>query len=128
MSLQSTILAAVAKAKLAIGDLVEPCHLVQRGEAVVTPGSPPTYPEVIYNVGMTPTSYEALEIDGDRIKASDVKGLIFPEKGVPTPDTNDILRQLDGAGNVVRSFRIMYNDKVMAGSVVALSQVQMRPM
>jgi hypothetical protein len=118
--LKSTVLGAVESAKQAVGDLAIPANLIRRGEAIFVPGSPPTYPETQYDVKIVITSFQTKEIDEQRIRSSDRKGLIFPESGQPTPQPNDLI---EAGGSL---FRIIYNDKVMAGDAVALSQVHLR--
>lgn len=113
-------MAGVAAAKVAVQDLAIDATLTRQGAAVQIPGQAPEYPQDDYEVKVVLTSYKASEIDGDRILASDVLGLIFPETDVPVPQPNDFL----AIGEI--SYRIIYNDKIMAGDTVALSQVQLR--
>jgi hypothetical protein len=118
--LKADVLAGVAAAKVAVQDLATSMQLVRRGEAVHVPGSAPTYPEAVHNVMVVLTSFKTSEVDGDRIRASDQFGIIFPETGKPIPEPNDFVR------NSVVSYRVLHNNKVMAGDTVALSQVHLR--
>ena len=120
--LKAQILSAVAIVKTAVQDLVFDAKMVVRGASVHVPGSAPSYPETLYDVKVFWSSYKAKEIDNDRILASDMQGLIFPETEKPVPKPNDMIRV--GSTN----YRIIMNDKVMAGDEVALSQVQLRLM
>lgn len=118
--LKHSVLSAVASAKRAMGDLAVNAELVQRGTATVVPGSPPVYGEQVHPIRVVLTTYMAKEIDGERILASDVQGLIFPEPGVPVPEPNFFVR----VGT--KTWRVIHNNKAMAGDEVALSQVQLR--
>lgn len=118
--LKSTVLNAVAVAKRAVQDLAVPAVLVQRGEVSHVPGLAPDYPVVNSAVQVVITEYDSKEIDNDRILASDLQGLIFPETGQPVPKPNDQLR----VGVV--TYRIIQNRRVMAGDSLALSQTQLR--
>ena len=118
--LEQAVLQAVEAAKLAAGNLVIPATLTRRGQATHVPGSAPTYPETTFTVEVLQTKFEESEIDGQRVKASDFKFLAFPKTGVATPEPNDLLE----ISNV--SYRVIYNDRVMAGKSVALSQLQLR--
>lgn len=118
--LKSTILAAVESARQAAQDLVVAGVLTRRGPATHVPGAAPTYSSTSYPISLLPTQFEDAEIDGQRVKASDFKYLSFPKAGVPTPEPNDLIAI---AGF---NFRVIDNDRVMAGSEVALSQLQLR--
>lgn len=119
--LKDTIVAAVGKAKLALTDLAVPAQLVVRGEVSYIPGVPVSPDETSHSVKVVMTKYAIGEIDGDRIQASDLKGLSFPELNVPTPKIDD--RLIVGSS----TYRILYNELVMAGDVPVLSQMQLRP-
>lgn len=118
--LKSTILAAVESARLAAQDLIIDAILTHREEVQHIPGVTPTYPEVVNTISVLPTKFEDKEIDGQRVKASDFKYLAFPKAGVEPPVPNDLLE----IGGV--TYRVIFNDRVMAGSDVALSQLQLR--
>lgn len=125
--LKQQILAAVAKAKIAVQDLAIVVDHVARGAAVHVPGSAPTYPETVTDVSIVFTRFEAREVDDDRVQASDWRGLVFPETGLPDFNTNDIIRVASGLQDVVSGdYRIVMDDKVMAGDAVALHQLQLR--
>lgn len=118
--LKSTILAAVETARQAAQDLVVEATLISRGVVTHVPGTAPTYPTVTATISVLPTKFEDDEIDGQRVKASDFKYLAFPKSGVKTPEPNDTL-VIGGL-----TFRVIHNDRVMAGDSVALSQLQLR--
>lgn len=118
--LKQDVLAGVEAAKVAVQDLAVPLQLIKRGVSTHVPGSAPTHTETAYPVMVVLVSFKTKEIDNDRIRASDRSGLIFPEVNQPTPEPNDLIR---GSGI---EYRILYNDKVMAGDTVALSQVHLR--
>lgn len=120
--LKGKVLAAVEKARIATQDLAFEATLVQRGAAVHVPGSAPTYPETSTTVSLVPSKFESKEIDGERVKASDLRWLMFPVAGSSSvvPEPNDLIY----VGT--KRYKVIYNDKVMAGSAVALSQIQVR--
>jgi hypothetical protein len=123
--LKQVVLQAVAAAKLAAQDLAVPCVLIQRTMPVHVPGTTPSSTETEFDVMIVHDQFTSKEIDGDRIRASDHKVIIFPESGQPIPDTNDIIRgDIDKLG--VKDYRVIRNDRVMAGNTVALSQIQLR--
>jgi len=121
--LKSTILSGVAKAKSSLQDLAIPAKLVSRTPTVHVPGVAPVSTEVVTDISIVLSSYREKEIDGDRIKASDLAGIIFPEDGQPVPESNDLVKY---GPNFSTIMRILANNKVMAGEDVALSQVQLR--
>lgn len=128
-ALKATVLAAVAKAEQAVGDLKIAANHVRKGAATYTPGSAsaPTYAETITPVNIVFTRYEAKEIDGDRIRSTDWKGLVFGRQGLPTFLTSDVIRIATATNDVpAGDYRINYDDKVMAGDVVALHQLHLR--
>lgn len=129
--LKASLLSAVNASKRAVQDLAVLAVLIRRGDPVHVPGSAPTYPEVTEIVSIVPVAYKISEIDGDRIKASDIKGLVFPEAESTIALPNDIIRiaQVSSApGFPNGDYRVILNDKVMAGDMVALSQLQLRRM
>ena len=125
--LKTQILSAVASAKSAVQDLAIECQHVDRGAAVTTPGSAPTYPETLTDVSIVFTRFDTREIDNSRVMASDYKGLVFPETNLPSLKPNGIIRVPTGAIDVAPGdYRIIDNDKVIAGDMVALHQLQLR--
>jgi len=118
--LKGKVLSAVAKAKAAVQDLAFEGTLVTRGAAVHTPGSEPTYPEVSTPVSIVESKFETKELEDQRILASDRKWLVFPTATGGVPKPNDMIY----VGT--RQYRVINNDKVMAGYEVALSQLQIR--
>jgi exosome complex RNA-binding protein Rrp4 len=123
--LKQVVLQAVATAKAAVQDLAIPCQLIQKSMPTHVPGTAPSSTPVTHDVKIIHDKFETKEIDGERVRASDHKVLIFPETGQPVPETNDVITgDIDKSG--VKSYRVINNDKVMAGDTVALSQVQLR--
>ena len=116
--LKSTIIDAVKVAKLAEQDLAIAATCVKRGPAVYVPGSAPTYAETLSDISVVITGYKANEIDGDRIKASDIQGFVFNESIMPR--VNDLVR-FGG-----KSYRVISENPVMAGDSIALNQLQLR--
>lgn len=124
--LKTQVLNAVKAAKSALSDLVVTVSHVQRGVAVHVPGTAPTYPETLTDVSIVFVKYESKEIDGQRVLASDWKGLVFPEDSV-NPLPNDIIRVPSGLTDLLAGdYRIIDNDKTMAGDTVALHTLQLR--
>lgn len=112
---------------MAIQDLAVLVKHVKRGASVHVPGSAPTYPETLTDVSMVFTRFESREVDGDRIQASDWRGLVFPASTLPIFNANDVIRIATGFQDVAAGdYRIINDDKVMAGDTVALHQVQLR--
>lgn len=118
--LKDKVLAAVENARVALGDLVFQATLVKRGAAVHVPGQTPTYPETLTSVSAYETVFESKEIDGERVLASDHKWLVFPVPSGVVPNPNDVMR----VGS--REYRVVNNERTMAGDTVALSICQMR--
>lgn len=126
--LKSSVLSAIAAAKVAVQDLVFPAVHVQRGAAVHVPGSTPTYPETLTDISVFFAKYKITEIDGDRIQASDWQGISFPEAGQPIIKANDIIRIPVTIESVAAGdYRVVNNEPVMVGSAPALYQMQLRP-
>lgn len=70
---------------------------------------------------MVMTAYDAKEIDGDRIQASDFQAIVLPAADITqVPEPNDVIRI------ELLDYRVVMNSKVMAGDSVALSQLQLR--
>lgn len=118
--LKSTILSAIAAAKIACQDVLIKAQLVVQSELIYEPGTEPYYEEEVYGISIYYDKFESKEIDGDRVLNSDLKGIIFPEDDVPVPQPNNVIRD----GNT--DYRIIFNDKVVVGASIALSQVQLR--
>ena len=119
--LKDTVLTAVGLAKFAIENLAFSAVHVQRGAAVQVPGSATTYPEVTTDVKVVSVMWDYKEIDGERVLATDLKWLVFPETGRPVPKPNDVFR----VGS--SEYRVINNSKIMAGDTLALSQLHVRP-
>ena len=123
--LKQVVLQAVATAKSAVQDLAIPCQLIQKSMPVHVPGTSPVSTPVQFDIKVVNDKFKTEEIDGERVRASDHKVLVFPEAGQPVPETNDVISgDIDKSG--VKSYRVVNNDKVMAGDTVALSQIQLR--
>lgn len=125
--LKATILAAVATAKGAVADLAVVVSHVERGAAVHVPGSAPTYPETLTDVSVVFSKYDSKELEDTTIMASDYKGLVFPESSLPDIKANDFIRVPSGLRDILAGdYRVIKNDRVMAGDTVALHQLQLR--
>lgn len=91
------------------------------------PGNAPTYPETVTAVSIVFIKFQVKEVDGDRIQSSDWRGLVFPETGLPDFNTNDVIRVPSGLKDIINGdYRILDDDKVMAGDTVALHQLHLR--
>lgn len=124
--LKAQILSAVGTAKAAVQDLAIKCQHVARGAAVVTPGAAPTYSETLTPVSIVFTRFDTKDVDNTRVFASDYKGLVFPETGLPPLEPNGIIRVSNTTDIAPGDYRIIDNDKVIAGDMVALHQLQLR--
>ena len=125
--LKDKILAAVRQAKAAVQDLAVVVSHIKRGAAVYVPGTAPSHSETSTAVSIVFTRFQTREIDEDRIQASDWRGLVFPESGLPDFNSNDLIRVPVGLQDITAGdYRIVINDKVMAGDAVALHQLQLR--
>jgi hypothetical protein len=79
------------------------------------------------SVSLVFTKFESKEVDNDRVMSSDWKGLVFPETGLPPLMANGTIRVPSGLTDIASGdYRIINNDKVMAGDTVALHQLQLR--
>jgi len=125
--LKAVVLAGVAKAKEAVQDLAVLVKHVKRGTVTHVPGSAPVYPETLTDVSMIFTRYQSREVDNDRIQASDWRGIVFPATSLPVFNTNDVIRIATGLQDIIAGdYRIINDDKIMAGDTVALHQLQLR--
>lgn len=124
--LKLTIIHAVATAREALGDLLISATIIKRDPSVHVPGSIPRYAETETSVTIYKSRYVEREIDGDRIRASDFKALVFlvdanePLLPGATPEANDLIRDYGGTYRVIRA------NHVMAGDTIVLSEIQMR--
>jgi hypothetical protein len=124
--LKDTVLKAVATARRAFGDLLIDAKIVKREILKHIPGTTPRYPETEADVKIYMSRYSQKEIDGDRIKASDFRVIVFPVDSnsllLPNevPTVNDLIR----VGDV--QYRTMFSNNVMAGDQVAIAEVHMR--
>jgi hypothetical protein len=127
MGLKEVVLSGVATAEKSISNLKVPAQLIRRTPQAHVPGQAPTNDETTYDTYVVITSFRTFEIDGDRIKVSDLMGLVFPTDLPVVPTADDVLNTMtDDRSTVTARYRIIYNDKVMAGDQVALSQLQLR--
>lgn len=125
--LKAVVLAGVAKTKEAVQDLAVLVKHVKRGTVTHVPGSAPVYPETLTDVSMIFTRYQSREVDNDRIQASDWRGIVFPATSLPVFNTNDVIRIATGLQDIIAGdYRIINDDKIMAGDTVALHQLQLR--
>lgn len=126
-ALKATVLDAVQTAEVAVDDLKIAAKHVRRSAAVYVPGSVPTYPETLTDVYLVMTRFESKEVDGDRVMASDWKGLVFYKPTLPDFQVGDLIRfAMDTDLVKAGDYRITYDDKVMAGGAVALHQLYLR--
>lgn len=119
--LKSVVMSAVSQARKAVQDLGVDGLIIQRIQKPYVPGTVPDYTEIRTAVKVVMSGYKSFEIDGDRIQARDLQGLVFPIDGTDiVPEPNDVIRIDD------IDYRVVSNEKVMAGNTVALSQLQLR--
>lgn len=126
-ALKATVLSAVRAVELAVDDLKMAVQHVQRSAPTYVPGQEPSYSETSVDVSMVVVRFETEEVDNDRVMASDWKGLVFWRDGLPDFQTNDVIRCSTASDDFVAGdYRIVYDDKVMVGSKVALHQLHLR--
>jgi hypothetical protein len=118
--LKAQILAGVNSARSALSDLLVQVPMTRRGVATHVPGQIPVYPTTEVTISIAVVGYTAKEIDGQRILINDMKGIIFPTSDFMEPKPNDLI-QFDDL-----KYRVIHNEKIMAGDTVALSVVQLR--
>jgi len=122
--LKHTVLSAVARTKVILQDLIVVATLVKRGSATYVPGGTPTYDETSDSIRLAVLGFESQEIDGDRIQASDMQGLVWPEDAFVDVSPNDLLQAtVKGKSN---TFRVITNKPVMVGDTIALHQLHLR--
>lgn len=127
MGLKETVLKGVATAERSIQNLKISGQMIRRTPGAYVPGQVPASVTDIYPISLVITSYKTFEIDGDRIRASDILGLVFPNDAQITPEADDLVDTFAKDGKTITaSYRVIYNDKVYAGDEVALSQLQLR--
>lgn len=126
-ALKAVVLSAVQTAEVAVEDLKIPAKHVRRTAPVHVPGSPPTYSEILTDVFVVMTRFESKEVDGDRVMASDWKGLVFYRPDLPMFQVNDFIRFAEAFDDVPGGdYRIRYDDQVSAGGRTALHQLHLR--
>lgn len=123
--LKSQVLAAIKTAKSAVQDLAVNCQYVVRTIPEYVPGTTVVPTETSTDVSVVFTKFGITEIDGERIQASDWKGLVFPESNLDF-DTNHIIRVSTNVNIPAGDYRIIINDKVMVGDTIGLHQLQLR--
>ena len=120
MDLATTVIKAVGQAKAALGTLAIPAILLKRNPLVHTPGQATTYNTQSHSIKVVLTSFDQKEIEADREKASDVKIIVFHDQAIPQP--NDTITAIG------LQFRVMRSQPTYAGSEIAFSTVQGRPL
>lgn len=123
--LKVQVLAAINTAKSAVQDLAVKCQYIVRTIPDYVPGTTVTPTESATDVSVVFTKYGITEIDGERIQASDWKGLVFPESNLDF-DTNHVIRVAVNTNIPAGDYRIIVNDKVMVGDTIGLHQLQLR--
>lgn len=123
--LKAQVLSAIRTAKSAVQDLAVACQYIVTVIPEYIPGSTVTPTESATDVSVVFTKFGITEIDGERIQASDWKGLVFPESNLDF-DTNHVIRVSTNTNISAGDYRIIANDKVMVGDTVGLHQLQLR--
>ena len=118
--LKSTVMSAVVQLKLALQDLLVDSTLVRRTYGEHVPGQAPTPTEQSTSVKVALTRFKSSEVDGDRVKATDYRGIVFPEDLIP--EVNDLIT----VDSMSKTFRVINDDKVMVGDQVAVTVLQLR--
>lgn len=117
--LKADVLSAVIAAREAIQDLVTEVSVTTRTVNPHMPGQPTTYTEVVKTMKLAVVEYTDREIDGERVRATDMKGILFPMDGFVS--VNDTIA-FNG-----QSLRVLNNKPTMVGEAVAVNTLQMRP-
>jgi hypothetical protein len=110
----------VKAAEAAAQDLLVEAFLINRTAAAHVPGQSPTYTETRTSIKICLYSYRDHEIDGDRIRQSDMRAVGFPSSTLQALKPNDLI--LVGP----TYYRVYANLPVMVGSSVAVHQLQLR--
>lgn len=124
MPLKETVLAGVAKAKTSLQNLIVSATLIKRGNATYVPGTDPTYSETSDTISLVITTFRTEEIDGDRIRATDMQGIVFPEDAFVDVVTNDLITA--SVRGIMNTYRVVQNIPIMAGDTIALHQMVLR--
>jgi hypothetical protein len=117
--LKADVLAAVTAAREAVQDLATEVSVTKRTPAAHVPGTPPVYTKTVINMKLVIVDYTEKEIDGERIRVSDQKGILFPMDG--RIDVNDTI-----AFNS-REWRVLSNKPTLVGTDIAVNTLQLRP-
>jgi len=131
MGLQATVLKAVQTVVRILDDLAIPGTHLERTPTTYTPGGPVIYgPPVTHDVKVVITSFTEREIEEDRSRASDVKLIVFHETAIPKLNDTITVKNVARAGAVPTTiqFRVMRGVPTYAGSEIAFSTVQARPL
>lgn len=124
--LKDQVIAAVRKAVSQIESLAVVASLIKISASTYIPGQKYVPAETVYGVAVFFVAYEASEIDGDRVRASDWKGLVVSNSNTPDMAVGDLIR-IQGMDNVPSGdYRIGFDDKVMVGATVLLHQLNLR--
>ena len=100
------------------GILVE-VPVTKRVKQVHARGTPQGYDDTIVNMVMAITAFDEKEIDGDRVFASDLKGVLFPIDG--DVGVNDLVEF------VGKLYRIERNAPTLIGTAVLINTLTLRP-
>jgi hypothetical protein len=119
--LRDITIRAVDKAKLALQDLAIDLTLRKRTKTAYVPGSPISYTNADVTAKGVITKYRFEEIDGTMIQAQDVLIFLFPPDNSAIPQPNDTV--LNGS----TEYRVVKNEPLYVGSVIALNMIQGRP-
>ena len=117
--LKADVLAAVTAARDAVQDLATEVSVTKRTAAAHVPGTPPVYTETVILMKLVIVDYSEKEIDGERVRASDQKGILFPIDGYI--EVNDTLA-FNG-----REWRVLSNKPTLVGTAIAVHTLQLRP-
>lgn len=117
--LKATVVDAVNQARVALDDLLMDVTVTSRTPPTHVPGTVPVDVEVVSKKKMAIINYREQEIDGDRVRATDLKAIMFAEDG--NVETNDVV-SFDS-----KSFRILRNEPTVVGTTVLVNTLQLRP-
>lgn len=118
--LKQTVLDAVKAAEVAAQDLLTEAFLINRTVGAHVPGADPVYTETRTSIKLSLYSYRDHEIDGDRIRQSDMRAIGFPSSVLQALKPNDTI--LVGT----TYYRVYANLPIMVGDIVGVHQLQLR--
>ena len=119
--LRETVIAAVAKAESALQNLAIPGQLISTSDATHVPGQSPVYPSVTTDISVVVSGFKHTEVDGERVKATDLQCIMFPKTLAQVAKPNDVLNFNS------KNYRVLSTDPVMAGTAVVLVSAHVRP-